>query len=1173
MKRLIPCIASAAFAATLSAAALDTSAYAKSLSITVPSTAVAADVELTDFPLLVRLSGDVFDYSAVKLADGADIAFTDAEGASLAYDIDTWNADGESLVWVKIPTFRRGAKVTLWYGADAATANDPTEVWKSRFAGVWHCADASGNLTDATGRGLAAVPTGAKGYADKMTAVEGGAVGACRAAQDSSTYYSGLRSAQVVADSDALHVGSQFVFSGWFKADQVVSYARLVSTKATYESELGWEVQFNDNPRKIALRGAGTGDFEVAIPSCVGRWTHLAFAFDGTTASCYTNGFLTATGSVREVANSTVGLAFGGNANATEHGFDGWFDELRYRSGAVSAAEIEAEYRMVAESDYLTYGEEPATVDISQFAKAIPLTLNAAYAADGVSDAPVLVRLSTAMEGFSYSDFRDANGGDLCIADADGVILPHEIDTWNAAGESLVWVKLPSASAGAKLVVYYGSDTYRADASAETWSDYVGVWHFGEESGTAFDATGHGLDGTPSGDYAEGHNVGIDDGVVGRARKNGGDGVAANKSYISIPDYDSFGLTDTFTASGFFRASGSGGWYRLFSRRGGVAGGWGQEMQWDDMSTMYVYGASGTTSVTIPSIEKTWVHLTFVYQGETCTVYANGEKVGQVEGMSAATANGQPLSFGCTSDGGDWPLCGDYDEIRLTGRVPSAAQVKFEYAAMTAADFFTAGGVISTADAGTPVVSVEKVRDAVEARRVSGVFRISLDRAPAQSIRVNYVLSGSAVGGVDYVNAANGSAVVLPGETFVDVPIEVRHNPKATADRTVELALAEGDGYALGSSSAQSAALTIANLAAPTKYNFRKMVEFRVTAAFLGEEALAGFPVLVRLSSAISGFDYADFKSSDGSDILFTDARGATVYAHEVDEWNVGGESLVWVFVPRLTAGEVFRMYYGSEMDLGGADAGETWPGYAGVWHFNERTCELPARDATGHGLDAAVRAQLYPDYNKDFAEGAVGHARYNMPCSYLDGGRNWYSVPAYDDLAVGAAFAFSGWFRANSPLDGYPRIVSRKTAYESTTGWEVELAHSYTEMNVRGASASGLGVEIPSLLDAWVHLAFVYSEGEGKNYRVAVYTNGFLAAESGSVITPPQDNGLPLSFGNNSTGDEASFNGMFDEMRLRGGTASPNWMRAEYETVRNAAFVGARAVRPAVGGFKLIIR
>lgn len=69
---------------------------------------------------------------------------------------------------------------------------------------------------------------------------------------------------------------------------------------------------------------------------------------------------------------------------------------------------------------------------------------------------------------------------------------------------------------------------------------------------------GGGRNGTPCGDCSQ-NNVGIADGVIGMARKNGGDGNSGNKSYISVPNYDSSGLTDTFTASGFFRVTSGGG--------------------------------------------------------------------------------------------------------------------------------------------------------------------------------------------------------------------------------------------------------------------------------------------------------------------------------------------------------------------------------------------------------------------------------------------------------------------------------------------------------------------------------------------------------------------------------------------------------------------------------------
>src|SRR4029453_12282439 len=58
---------------------------------------------LTDFPILVRLDPSRIDYSAVQ-PNGADLRFIDADGVTvLNYEIATWNPNGVSTVWVKVP--------------------------------------------------------------------------------------------------------------------------------------------------------------------------------------------------------------------------------------------------------------------------------------------------------------------------------------------------------------------------------------------------------------------------------------------------------------------------------------------------------------------------------------------------------------------------------------------------------------------------------------------------------------------------------------------------------------------------------------------------------------------------------------------------------------------------------------------------------------------------------------------------------------------------------------------------------------------------------------------------------------------------------------------------------------------------------------------------------------
>jgi hypothetical protein len=165
-------------------------------------------------------------------------------------------------------------------------------------------------------------------------------------------------------------------------------------------------------------------------------------------------------------------------------------------------------------------------------------------------------------------------------------------------------------------------------------------------------------------------------------------------------------LGDTFTASGFFRVTAECGWYRLFSRRG-PGGGWGQEVDCSDAEIVYVYGAGGSMpTVRISGLVGEWVHLAFAYSGSTCKVYANGELVDTL-GISPATDNGAPLSIGCTSDGNEWCLFGDYDEARLCRGNLSAERIAADYATATKRDFFAYGAV--GASAANPPVMAEPV--------------------------------------------------------------------------------------------------------------------------------------------------------------------------------------------------------------------------------------------------------------------------------------------------------------------------------------------------------------------------------------------------------------------------------------------------------------------------------
>ena len=109
------------------------------------SGAVAADV-----PTLLRLPAS-FNYS--DAGDGTHFEIADENGVILPYEIDTWAPGGVSLLWVKVPVFAGGKRLTVTYGR---TNEDMTtraaEVW-SNYIGVWHMngLDSSGKYPNSAG--------------------------------------------------------------------------------------------------------------------------------------------------------------------------------------------------------------------------------------------------------------------------------------------------------------------------------------------------------------------------------------------------------------------------------------------------------------------------------------------------------------------------------------------------------------------------------------------------------------------------------------------------------------------------------------------------------------------------------------------------------------------------------------------------------------------------------------------------------------------------------------------------------------------------------------------------------------------------------------------------------------------------------------------------------------
>jgi hypothetical protein len=88
---------------------------------------------------------------------------------------------------------------------------------------------------------------------------------------------------------------------------------------------------------------------------------------------------------------------------------------------------------------------------------------------------PVLGRLSTNIPGFSYAQFASpGDGADLRFASTNGTELPFQIDQWNPAGESQIWVQVPSlTSTNDCITAYWGN---AADSAMQPCNTNGAVW-------------------------------------------------------------------------------------------------------------------------------------------------------------------------------------------------------------------------------------------------------------------------------------------------------------------------------------------------------------------------------------------------------------------------------------------------------------------------------------------------------------------------------------------------------------------------------------------------------------------------------------------------------------------------------------------------------------------------
>jgi len=307
--------------------------------------------DLIDFPVLVRLDPGRIDYSQAS-AQREDLRFVDADGSLLAYEIESWNVGGTSIVWVQVPridAYSDSDYIWLYYGNPAAAeGQNPAAVWDATYAGVWHF---NGNLLDATANMNDGINFGS-------TTDESGLFAGARS-------FDGTDAFIEVGSSTSLAITGQLTLEAWIKiADPDQAGAPRVLSKKYNWNDLGYNLEYKPGDNNLTSVGSGPDWARADGVDLDTSWHYVGAAIDGAMGAMYVDGIdLTTDSSISPLVANDQPLNIGRRGNGGDY-FWGSIDEVRISNVARSADWMAAQYLSMTD-DFITFSGSQNLVGLS----------------------------------------------------------------------------------------------------------------------------------------------------------------------------------------------------------------------------------------------------------------------------------------------------------------------------------------------------------------------------------------------------------------------------------------------------------------------------------------------------------------------------------------------------------------------------------------------------------------------------------------------------------------------------------------------------------------------------------------------------------------------------------------------------------------------------------------
>jgi hypothetical protein len=326
---------------------------------------------------------------------------------------------------------------------------------------------------------------------------------------------------------------------------------------------------------------------------------------------------------------------------------------------------------------------------------------------------------------------------------------------------------------------------------------------------------------------------------------------------------------------------------------------------------------------------------------------------------------------------------------------------------------------------------------------------------------------------------------------------------------------------------------------------------------FSGRGTLTNFPALLKLGPDISGFSYDSFLSPNGHDLRFwTDSTlTGTEVKYEVEDWDVGGTSYVWVQVPALTHnGSIWASWgdpaYDSQAPY--TTNGDVWSAdFKAVFHLNETVTDEQT-------------AGVYDDSSPNDNSGAQARTSVgtgvSAQCADFDGVGDFIRVANESDYDFVDHITASAWIRVDGGWNSNWQMFLTKGV--DAAGWDMRRFNDTETVSLCLQNENEHGGDTAMANGSWHHLVATYRQSP---LDARVYIDGQLYHVDPSPPATIGQNDDPLQISGRTGGTAAWLNhrGLIDEVRVSRAVRSADWIWACWmnQGDNHSAFVDYGAV------------